>query len=88
MLSITLEALDDGMVVLVPLVLVPLALEFSQKRRTFGHCFLLSNATLAAHRAFGRRIFHLLKATARAFHTDLSRRRIGHCFLSEDPSLC
>ena len=34
--------------------------------------------TLATDRAFGRRILHLLEATVRAFHTDLSRQRIGH----------
>lgn len=33
---------------------------------------------LATDRAFGRRILHLLKATVRAFHTDLGRRRVGH----------
>jgi hypothetical protein len=30
-------------------------------------------ATLAAHGALGRRIFHLLEATVRTIHTDFSR---------------
>ena len=43
---------------------------------------------LAADRAFGRRILHLLEATVWAFHTDLSRRRrIGHWELSQNPFL-
>jgi len=35
--------------------------------------------TLATNRTFGCHIFHLLKATVRAFHTELNRRWIGHC---------
>src|SRR5437667_9401807 len=42
---------------------------------------------LATDRAFGRRIFHLLEPTVRAFHADLSRRRIGHWMLNRDHSL-
>jgi hypothetical protein len=42
---------------------------------------------LATDRAFGRRILHLLKATVRAFHTDLRRRRVGHWLLSQTLSL-
>jgi hypothetical protein len=33
---------------------------------------------LPANRRLRRHIFHLLKATVRAFHTGLSRRRFGH----------
>ena len=36
-------------------------------------------AALAAHRALGRHIFHLLKTAVWTFHTDLGRRRLsGH----------
>ena len=35
-------------------------------------------AALAAHRALGRGILHLLKATVRAIHTDFCRRRLSH----------
>ena len=42
---------------------------------------------LAADRAFGCRILHLHKATVRAFHTDLGRRRVGHWLLSQPLSL-
>jgi hypothetical protein len=41
-------------------------------------------AALTTDRTFGRRIFHLLEATVRAFHTDFCRRRIGHWMLSQD----
>ena len=44
-------------------------------------------AALAADRAFGCRILHLLEATVRAFHTDLGRRRIGHWMLNQNPFL-
>ena len=42
---------------------------------------------VAADRAFGRRILHLLKATVRAFHTDLGRQRVGHWLLNHALSL-
>ena len=41
-------------------------------------------SALAAHRAFCRCIFHLLKATVWTLHTELNRRGIGHWMLSEE----
>ena len=84
-----IKALDDCTV-----MLGPKPFELSQKGlignglaglvfRAKAHLHLRSQrhemrATLAAHGALGRRIFHLLEATVRTIHTDFSRRRLSH----------
>ena len=87
--GLAIKALDDRAV-----MLGPKPFQLSKKRhighgldglvlRAKAHLHLRSQghemrATLTAHSALGRRIFHLLEATVRTIHTDFSRRRLGH----------
>jgi hypothetical protein len=94
----TFETLDDRAVLPFPKIL-----KFAEDGRAWRRgCFFPSPqlqagfrckgreiaATLAANRAFGRCILHLLEATMRAFKTDFCGRRTGHRTLTpEFPSL-
>jgi hypothetical protein len=95
---ITFETLDNRATPPFPKTLKPVKDGRLLRRGRFFFCMQLQAGlrckwgkvmtALAADRAFGCRILHLLKATVRAFHTDLGRRRrISHWVLSPNPFL-
>ena len=94
---LTFETLDNRAALPLPKILKSAKNRGILWRGRFFFCMQLQSrfrrkwrkitTALATDRAFGRRIFHLLEPTVRAFHTDLSRRRIGHWMLNRDPSL-
>ena len=95
---LTFEALDNRTALPFPKLLKPVKDGRILRRGRFFFCTQLQaglrckwgkvTTALAADRAFGCRILHLLEATVRAFHTDLGRRRrISHWVLSPNPFL-
>src|SRR6266404_1808887 len=95
--SFTIKTLDDGTALSLPKILESAKNGGSLRRGRFFSCAQFQArlrrewqkraAALATDRAFGRSIFHLLKAAVRAFRTDFYKRRIGHWTLSRDPFL-
>ena len=85
-----IETLDDGAVVLVPETFHLSEERWVGRKRLdrflFGvephhllwHRGREMRAALAAHRALGRRVLHLLKAAVWTIHTDFSRGRLCH----------